>query len=33
MSLSDTLLKKVFSDNYGPYGKKLGGVEEGREDL
>lgn len=33
MSLSDTLLKKVFSDNYGPYGKKLGGIEEGREDL
>ena len=28
MSLSEKLLKKVFQDNYGPYGKKLGGREE-----
>lgn len=33
MSLSESLLKKVFSDNYGPYRKNLGGNGEGREDL
>jgi palmitoyl-protein thioesterase len=33
MSLSESLLKKVFKDNYGPYGKTLGGSREGREDL
>lgn len=33
LSLSDTLLKKIFKDNYGPFGMKLGGNEEGREDL
>jgi len=33
MSLSETLLKKVFKDNYGPYGKILAGNSVGREDL
>lgn len=33
MNLGEDLLKKVFSDYYGPYGKKLGGDDESREDL
>jgi palmitoyl-protein thioesterase len=33
MSLSENLLKKVFKDYYGPYGKGFGGSREGREDL
>jgi palmitoyl-protein thioesterase len=33
MSLSESLLKKVFKDYYGPYGKSLGGSRGGREDL